>query len=136
MATARPKFLKERSPRILMVDSDPEHGKSVTEWLQQYDMKPMWVRTCREAMDLMYDMVFIESSIDAILVEHSAENGSGKRVIQEFRHEFPGVAAALTTSKDDIALELWSRARQVPILRRPLVKESLAQWLDQFRVPA
>jgi hypothetical protein len=136
MATARPKFLKERSPRILMVDSDPVHGRAVTEWLQSCDMKPIWVRTCGEAMDLMYDMVFIESSIDAILVEHSAENGSGRRVIQEFRHEFPGVADALTTCSDDISLELWSRARRVPILRRPVVKELLGHWLDQFKVPA
>jgi len=136
MAVQRPKFLKERSPRILMVDSDPVHGKIVTDWLQAHDMKPMWVRTCREAMDLMYDMVFIEASIDGILVENSIPDGSGQRVVQEFRHEFPGVAAALTTSAEDISLELWSRARRVPILRRPVARESLTEWLDQFSVPA
>jgi len=136
MAVQRPRFLKERSPRILVVDSDPLHGKTVTDFLQAQDMKPMWVRTCREAMDLMYDMVFIESSIDGILVEYTAADGSGRRVVQEFRHEFPGVAAALTTSADDISLELWSRARRVPILRRPVARESLSIWLNQFRVPA
>jgi DNA-binding response OmpR family regulator len=130
------KFFKERSPRILMVDSDTEHGNATKKWLEEHEMKTMWVQTPREAMDLLYDMVFIESSVDGVLVEHSLPETSGCRVIQEFRHEFPGMAAALMTSADDISLETWSRARRIPIMRRPVGAEALSAWVNQFKVPA
>ena len=132
----RTEFVFDRSPRILMVESDELSARTAGAWIEGQQAKLVWVKSAKEAMDLLYDMVFIESSFDGLLAEQRSPDMNGRRVVEEFRHEFPGMATALMTASDDVGLDLWASARRIAILRKPLEKESIAGWLEQFKVPA
>lgn len=123
----------ERSPRILLVNGDVAAGSRIRECLSEHGVKSSWVRTAKEAVELLHDMVFIESSFDGLLVEYELPDGGGFRVIREFRHEFPTLATALMSDVDDIALGLWSKQRQIPVLRKPIERDVLLGWLEQFK---
>jgi hypothetical protein len=123
-----------RAPRILLASSDREVTASITQWCQDEDVKIVGVESCREAMNLLHDIVFIESALDGLLVDAELCDGSGFRVIREYRHEFPDLPTALIgDAQADVSLGMWSKSKQIPILRRPADQAAILGWLSTFR---
>lgn len=124
------------TPRLLVVDDDPGVGYAVTRWLQEQNIRSVLAVSTDEALELLRDMVFIESEFDGLLVDYNLPGATGCRVIEQFQMDFPQVPVALMTGANDIALELWVRARAIPLFRKPLDMRELKSWVDGLKKAA
>ncbi len=123
----------EMSLRIMLVEDDPGVSYALTRWLRDKNARPVLATTTHEAMDLLRDVVFIEGRFDALLVDYRLPDATGVRVIQEFQDGFPHVPVALMTGSEDITLEIWARARSIPLFRKPLQLDQIDAWLTMVR---
>lgn len=120
----------------MVVDDDPGVGYAVTRWLADQNIRSVLAQTTEEAIEMLRDMVFIESEFDGLLVDYNLPGATGCRVIEEFQMDFPKMPVALMTGSNDIALEVWVRSRHIPLFRKPLDLVELKNWVGQLRVPA
>ena len=120
----------------MVVDDDPGVGYAVTRWLQEQNIRSVLASTTSEALEMLRDMVFIESEFDGLLVDYNLPDATGCRVIEEFMLDFPRTPVALMTGSNDIALELWVRSRHIPLFRKPLNMRDLKNWVEQIRMTA
>ena len=125
-----------RSPRLMIVEDDPGVGYAVSRWLYEQQVRSVVATTTSEAMEMFRDMIYIEATFDGLLVDYNLPDATGLRVIQEVRDEFPSVPVALMTGNNDISLELWSRARKIPLFRKPLKMEEISTWLEGIKAIA
>ena len=125
--------LRDLEPRLMIVEDDEGVGYAVSRWLQDQNVRPVLATSTREAMDILRDVVFIESRFDALLVDYSLQDATGVRVIQHFREEFPLLPVAVMTGRTDIALEIWARSRGILLFRKPLDMDELLVWVDGLR---
>ena len=121
------------SPRLMVVDDDPGVGYAVTRWLQEQNIRSVLASTCDEALQMLRDIVFIESEFDGLLVDYNLPGATGCRIIEEFQMDFPQVPVALMTGSNDITLEMWVRSRHIPLFRKPLDLRELKEWVDSLR---
>ena len=127
-------FLLGRAPRVLLACSDSVACAAIAGWCVDEGVKLVVVGSCREALNLLQDIVFIESALDAMLVDAELSDGTGLRVIREYRHEFPALPTALMGGvNDDIALGVWSKAKQIQLIRKPVEQAAISEWLGAFR---
>ena len=131
-ATSKP----ARSPRLMAVDDDPGVGYAVTRWLQEQNVRSVLAASTDEALQMLRDMVFIESEFDGLLVDYNLPGATGCRVIEEFQMDFPHVPVALMTGSNDISLEMWVRSKHIPLFRKPLDLRELKNWVDSLRKTA
>ena len=125
-----------RSPRLMVVDDDPGVGYAVIRWLQEQNIRSVLASSTDEALQMLRDMVFIESEFDGLLVDYNLPGATGCRVIEQFQMDFPKVAVALMTGANDITLEMWVRSKQIPLFRKPLDLRELKDWVDRIKKPA
>ena len=123
----------KRSARVMIVEDDPGVSYAVSRWLQEQNVKSVVAESTHEALNMLRDVVFIESSFDGLLVDYNLPDATGMRVIQEFREEFPTVPVALMTGNVNIYMELWLRARNIPLFRKPLELVSLQAWVESLK---
>ena len=121
-----------RSPRLMVVDDDPGVGYAVTRWLQEQNIRSVLAVSTDEALQMLRDMVFIESEFDGLLVDYNLPGATGCRIIEEFQMDFPKMPVALMTGSNDISLEVWVRSRHIPLFRKPLDLRELKNWVDQL----
>ena len=121
-----------RSAKLMVVDDDPGIGYAVTRWLQDQSIRSVLAESTEEALQMLRDMVFIESEFDGLLVDYNLPGATGCRVIEEFQMDFPKMPVALMTGSNDIGLELWVRAKKIPIFRKPLDLRELKNWVDKL----
>ena len=124
------------TPRLLVVDDDPGVGYAVTRWLQENNIRSVLAASTDEALELLRDMVFIESEFDGLLVDYNLPGATGCRVIEQFQMDFPEVPVALMTGANDISLEMWVRSRHIPLFRKPLDMRELKTWIDTLKKAA
>jgi len=137
MNTGRTQQPREQAPRWLIVEDDPELGRELLRWMQQQNMCVVLATSAQEATNLMQDAAFIESDFHGLLVDSVLPDGSGCRVARDFRHEFPNAPVGLMMDEESISTELWSRARGIPLFRKPLRLNEVQNWLDeQVSIPA
>ena len=123
----------KRVARLMIVEDDPGVSYAVTRWLQDLNVKAVVAESTHEALDMLRDVVFIESSFDGLLVDYNLPDATGMRVIQEFREEFPTIPVALMTGSVNIYMELWLRARNIPLFRKPLELDALQTWVETLK---
>ncbi len=123
---------KVGTPRLMVVDDDPGVGYAVTRWLQDQNIRSVLAASTDEALQMLRDMVFIESEFDGLLVDYNLPGATGCRVIEEFQMDFPQVPVALMTGSNDISLEMWVRSKHIPLFRKPLDLRELKNWVDQL----
>jgi DNA-binding NtrC family response regulator len=123
----------KRSARVMIVEDDPGVSYAVSRWLQEQNVKSVVAESTHEALNMLRDVVFIESTFDGLLVDYNLPDATGMRVIQEFREEFPTVPVALMTGNVNIYMELWLRARNIPLFRKPLELVSLQAWVESLK---
>jgi CheY-like chemotaxis protein len=124
------------SPRLMVVDDDPGVGYAVTRWLQEQNIRSVLASSTDEALQMLRDIVFIESEFDGLLVDYNLPGATGCRIIEEFQMDFPEVPVALMTGSNDITLEMWVRSRHIPLFRKPLDLRELKNWVDSLRKTA
>ena len=124
------------SDRLLLVASDKELGGTLAQWLQDQKCRVIWAASAREAVQMLHDVCYIETGLDALLIDFDLADASGLRVIREFRSEFPWAPVALLTSEEDITTSLWAKAQNVKIVHKPLLLWELGVWLKYLKVPA
>jgi two-component system OmpR family response regulator len=117
---------------LLVVDDDPAIRYSLSRWLGKRGVRVIEAADTREAVEMVRDASFIDAQIDGLLVDYQLPDATGCRIIMEFRDEFPGVPMALMTGREDLSLELWLRARGIPLLRKPLNLGGLGKWLQEI----
>jgi len=117
---------------LLVVDDDPAVRYSLSRWLNRRGMRTIEAADTREAVEMVRDASFVDAQIDGLLVDYQLPDATGCRIIMEFRDEFPGVPMALMTGREDLSLELWLRARGIPLFRKPLDLKALANWLREI----
>ena len=120
----------QRATKLMIVEDDPSVSYAVSRWLQELNIKAVVAGSMREALDMLRDVVFIESSFDGLLVDYNLPDATGMRVIQEFRDEFPDIPVALMTGGNNLYMELWLRARNIPLFRKPLELPALQSWVE------
>ena len=125
----------ERQTSLMVVEDDPGVGYAVARWLASQQIKAVLVTSVREAMQMLQDLVFIEAKFDGLLVDYNLPDATGCRVIQEFQAEFPKLPVALMTGAENISLEIWLKARRIPLFRKPLKIKELETWLQTIRSP-
>ena len=128
META-PRILK-RAARVMIVEDDQGVSYAVARWLQELNIKSVVAGSTREALGLLRDSVFIESAFDALLVDYNLPDSTGVRVIQRCRDEYPDLPVALMTGSNNLYMELWLRARNIPLFRKPLDLPELQKWVE------
>ena len=121
-----------RSARLMVVDDDPGVGYAVTRWLQEQSIRSVLAVSTEEALQMLRDMVFIESEFDGLLVDYNLPGATGCRVIEEFQMDFPRMPVALMTGSNDISLEMWVRSKHIPLFRKPLDLRELKSWVDKL----
>jgi DNA-binding NtrC family response regulator len=121
----------QRATRMMIVEDDLGVSYAVSRWLQDLNIKAVVASSMHEAMDMLRDVVFIESSFDGLLVDYNLPDATGMRVIQEFRDEFPTLPVALMTGANNLYMELWLRARNIPLFRKPLELPALQTWVEE-----
>jgi CheY-like chemotaxis protein len=119
-----------RCLKLMVVEDDPGVGYAVSRWLQDQSVRSVLATSTHEAMDMLRDVVFIDSAFDGLLVDYNLGDATGVRVIQQFRDEFPKIPVAVMTGSVDISLELWLKTRDIPLFRKPLKMEALQGWVD------
>jgi CheY-like chemotaxis protein len=117
----------ERQPRLLVVQSELLLRARLSEWLP--DVRMAHTTTAREAGDILRDAAFIDSAFDGLLVESRLPDAAGYRVVQDFRFEFPGAPIAILGDAEDLCLSVWSRARGIQVLRKPIHRPDLESWV-------
>jgi len=120
----------------MIVEDDPGVGYAVSRWLRDKQVRSVLATSTLEALEMLRDVIFIESTFDGVLVDYNLPDATGLRVIQEVRDEFPMVPVALMTGQSDITLELWTKAQRIPVFRKPLKMEEIDHWLEQIRKSA
>ena len=123
----------KRAAKILIVEDDPGVSYAVSRWMQEQNVKSVIAESTQEALDMLRDVVFIEATFDGLLVDYNLPDATGMRVIQEFRDEFPNMPVALMTGNVNIYMELWLRARKIPLFRKPLELVSLQAWVEALK---
>lgn len=114
---------------VLVVESDAATGNMICKWLEEMDVKVVLARSAKDAVHALHDVAFIGCTLDALLVAHNLQETTGCRIVSEFRYEFPWAPVAVMTDADDIAVNVWARARGVSIIRKPLHSRELSTWL-------
>ena len=123
----------KRNLRVMIVEDDPGVGYAVSRWLSEQQVRSVLATTTQEAMEMLRDVLFIESAFDGLLVDYNLPDATGMRIIQEFRDEFPRVPVALMTGNTDISVEVWTKTRAIPLFRKPLNMDELQNWLDKIK---
>jgi DNA-binding response OmpR family regulator len=126
----------EVGDRLLLVASDKELGDTLSQWLKEQKCRVIWAQTAREAMQMLHDVTYIDTWLDALLLDFDVSGGAGLRIIREFRSEYPWAPVVLLTSEDDISTSIWAKAQNVKIIRKPLLLWELDLWLKHLKVPA
>ncbi len=121
-----------KNARLMVVDDDPGVGYAVTRWLQEQSIRSVLAVSTEEALEMLRDMVFIESEFDGLLVDYNLPGATGCRVIEEFQLDFPKMPVALMTGSNDISLEIWVRSKHIPLFRKPLDLRELKNWIDKL----
>jgi CheY-like chemotaxis protein len=116
-------------PCILVVDDDEAIRYSLARWLKGRGARVIEAANTHDAIEMLRDASFIDVNVDGLLVDYRLPDATGCRVILEFADEFPGVPMALMTGINDLSLELWLRARGIPLFRKPLDLDALGEWI-------
>ncbi|MCZ7646408.1 MAG: response regulator [Planctomycetota bacterium] len=130
--TAEPPAPSKRS--LLIVEDEEDVRYFLGHWIRRQGLLPVLAKDAREAMELLGDMRFIESSFDALLVDYRLPDATGCRIVRACLDESPRMPVALMTAYFDLSLELWLRARNVPLMRKPLDLGQLRAWLERIPV--
>jgi DNA-binding response OmpR family regulator len=118
---------ESRPPRLLFVQSDPQHVLMVESWFQ--NVRFIHSATAHDAGNVLRDARFIDSALDGLIVDVKLPDATGYRVVQDFRSEFRGVPIAMLGEIDDLCLSIWARARGIQVLRKPLQQPDLERWI-------
>lgn len=121
----------KRSLRLLVLEDDAGVGYALGRWLRERHVQPILAATTADAMTMLQDAAFIQVSFDGLLADYNLPDASGMRVIQHFCKEYPALPVALMTGAWDLTLELWTRARHIPLFRKPLQMGEVEDWLQQ-----
>jgi len=117
----------------MVVEDDPGVGYALSRWLHEHAVRSVLATSTQEAVEMLRDVIFIESAFDALLVDFNLPDDTGVRVIQEFRDEFPSVPVAVMTGNNDTSLEAWMKRREIPLFKKPLKMEEIQSWLEQIK---
>lgn len=132
----RGRFTDGKNIRLMVVEDDPGVGYAVSRWLQEQNIRSVLATTTHEAVEMLRDVIFIESTFDGLLVDYNLPDDTGLRVIEEFRDEFPYMPVALMSGSDSSELSDWVSAKKVPFFRKPLHLDELQTWLESLKQPA
>jgi DNA-binding NtrC family response regulator len=130
-----PETEPSRAARILLVDDDADLRFVLARWLTQQGLRVLQAASTGEAVEMLGDAAYLGARLDGLLVDFHLPDATGCRVVQEFLEEFPGVPVALMTGTYDLSLELWLKARHIPLFRKPLNLDGLRAWVARLREP-
>jgi CheY-like chemotaxis protein len=128
--------VKSAAPLVLVVESDVDTRHELVSGLRDLGYRIAAARSANDAVEMLSDLKFIGARIDGLLVSQNLSDGSGWRIISDFRREFPELPAAIISGEDDISLQIWSNARGVSLFPMPLQSESMTQWLSELKISA
>lgn len=128
--------VKSLTPLVLVVESDAQTRHALVNELRDQGYRIAAVRSAKDAVEMLSDLKFIGAHVDGLLVGQNLSDGSGWRIISDFRREFPELPAAIVSGEDDISLQIWSNARGVLLFPKPLQPDSLTQWLSEVKISA
>ena len=94
------------------------------------DLSGINFRASIVSLQLLRDLLFIESRFHRVLIDYRLPDATGCRVVQAFQEDAPDTGLAMMTAHHDLALEIWVRARGVPIFPKPLDLAKLTRWLE------
>lgn len=125
-----------RNIRLMVVEDDPGVGYAVSRFLQDQNIRSVLATTTTEAVEMLRDVIFIESTFDGLLVDYNLPDDTGFRVIEEFRDEFPYMPVALMSGSDSPELVQWVKERKIPLFPKPLKLDELQCWLESLKQTA
>lgn len=129
-----PALREFRGPLLLVVENDLNARRSLAKSLQQRGYRVALARSVGEALEMLDDLRFIESDVDGLIVEYRLPDGLGCRIVQDFQREFPDAPAALVLDEDDIAMQLWTRARGISLVNKSALPGQIEPWLTRVQV--
>lgn len=130
------RFGEGRNIRLMVVEDDPGVGYAVSRWLQDQSIRSVLATTTHEAVEMLRDVIFIESTFDGLLVDYNLPDAKGFKVIEEFRDEFPYMPVALMSGSDSPELMQWVKERKIPLFAKPLKLDALQGWLESLKQTA
>jgi CheY-like chemotaxis protein len=133
---AQGRMTEKKHIRLMVVEDDPGVGYAVSRWLQDQNVRSVLATTTHEAVEMLRDVIFIESTFDGLLVDYNLPDDTGFRVIEEFRDEFPYMPVALMSGSDSNELQAWADRRRIPLFPKPLKLDHLQAWLEALKQTA
>jgi len=130
------RFSEGRNIRLMVVEDDPGVGYAVSRWLQDQNIRSVLATTTHEAVEMLRDVIFIESTFDGLLVDYNLPDDNGFKVIEEFKEEFPYMPVALMSGSDSPELMQWVKERKIPLFVKPLKLDALQSWLESLKQTA
>lgn len=130
------RFSEGRNIRLMVVEDDPGVGYAVSRWLQDQNIRSVLATSTHEAVEMLRDVIFIESTFDGLLVDYNLPDDNGFKVIEEFRDEFPYMPVALMSGSESPELLKWARDRKIPLFVKPLKLDALQSWLESLKQTA
>ncbi len=130
------RFSEGRNIRLMVVEDDPGVGYAVSRWLQDQNIRSVLATSTHEAVEMLRDVIFIESTFDGLLVDYNLPDDNGFKVIEEFRDEFPYMPVALMSGSDSPELMQWVKERKIPLFVKPLKLDALQGWLESLKQTA
>ena len=127
------RFSEGRNIRLMVVEDDPGVGYAVSRWLQDQNIRSVLATTTHEAVEMLRDVIFIESTFDGLLVDYNLPDENGFKVIEQFRDEFPYMPVALMSGSDSPHLLEWAKDHKVPLFPKPLKLDALGSWLESLK---
>jgi len=123
-------------PRLLVAEPDEEINTLINFWAEGDKIQLVRAQTAKEALELVQDAAFIGTSLHGLLVDFELPDHTGMRIIREFQDEFPGMPVGVTALDSVLSLEIWARARNVELLRKPILAPKLVTFLERLNAKA
>jgi len=127
------RYSEGRNIRLMVVEDDPGVGYAVSRWLQDQNIRSVLATSTHEAVEMLRDVIFIESTFDGLLVDYNLPDENGFKVIEQFRDEFPYMPVALMSGSDAPHLLEWAKDHKVPLFAKPLKLDALGSWLESLK---
>ena len=124
------------APLILLVQNSALGRPPLSRALLQQGFRIAIARGVEEAREMLDDIRFIESEIDAIVVDYKLPDGWGSSIVNDISKHHPGVQTLMVTDEENIALELWSRAKGIRLWQYSQALGELQQWLEELKPAA
>jgi CheY-like chemotaxis protein len=122
----------QSSPWVLVVEDDEAIAELLGLWFSSVGVNAVVATSVRESLDLLELLTLYGSEFRGLLTDYRLPDGTGCRVIREFRDVLPGRPMAVITAYHDLTLAVWLRTQRIPLFMKPLVRPRFMQWVQNL----